>query len=490
MPQRGAAVIALRYFPLFLDLRDRLVVIVGGGLIAERKAELLLGTGARILLIAPSLTQRLASRVTAGLVAHLPEPFASGHLSGARLVVAATSDASVNRAVAEAAGQRGLLVNVVDDAALSTCIVPAIIDRSPLVVAVGTAGTAPALARFVREFLESAIDESFGRLAALLARFRGAIRQREPGQLGRRRLYERLLRGNVAGLVRAGRDEAAEAALRLELDARSSVTGRVILVGAGPGDPGLLTLHALRALQSADVVLHDRLVPREILALARRDAQLTDVGKGGSGPSMPQARIHELLVDLAQRGLTVVRLKGGDPFIFGRGGEELEHLRASGVAYEVVPGLTAAVACAAYAGIPLTHRDHSASVRLVSAHCRESIDAIDWQALADNRETLAVYMGVAMTDLLQRELLTRGRPADTPVAFVENGTRAEQRVLHGTLGEAVALARAHRLRSPALLIIGSVARLAATLHWFAGPPLSAPQEQRSAAQPGDAELAA
>ncbi len=250
--------------------------------------------------------------------------------------------------------------------------------------------------------------------------------------------------------------------------------GSVTIVGAGPGDPGLVTLAALRALQSADVVLHDRLVTREVLALARREAELVEVGKSGGGHSVAQARIHELMVEHARQGRRVVRLKGGDPMIFGRGGEELEHLRQAGVDFAVIPGVTAALACAAYAGIPLTHREHSASVRFVTAHCRESIDATDWGALAAGRETLAVYMGVATLPQLRRELLRHGRSADTPVAFVENGSRPEQRVLLGTLGEAEHLAATHRLSSPALLIVGEVAALARQLHWFGAAPLDGP----------------
>ena len=251
------------------------------------------------------------------------------------------------------------------------------------------------------------------------------------------------------------------------------MTGTVFLVGAGPGDPGLLTLAGLRALQSADVVLHDRLVSADVLALVRREAELIEVGKSGGGHSVSQARIHELITQHAAAGRRVVRLKGGDPMIFGRGGEELEHLRRAGIPFEVVPGVTAALACAAYAGIPLTHRAYSGAVRLVTAHCQESVDATDWRTLAAGRETLAVYMGLATLPVLCRELTRHGRSATTPVAIVENASRPEQRVIVGTLGDVETLAARHVVRSPALLVVGEVAALAPALHWFGAEPITA-----------------
>ena len=464
----------MRWFPLFLDLRGRRVIVIGGGTIAERKIDLLLAAGPEVLVIAPLLTPRLVARVASGDVAHAARLFVPADLDGARLVIAATDAPLVNRAVATAAEARGIPVNVVDNAELSTGILPAIIDRSPLIIAVSTEGTAPALARFVRARIESAIDESFGRVAAFLARWRDRIKGRVRALDARRRLYEQVLDGPIAALVRRARPDAADAALDDLLRASDGAAlGRVQLVGAGPGDPGLLTLNALRALQGADVVLYDRLVSAEVLTLVRREAELIGVGKSAGSHSVTQERIHALMLEHVARGRRVVRLKGGDPFVFGRGGEELEFLRAHGVDYEVVPGITAAVACAAYAGIPLTHRDHSGSVRFVTAHCNAAIDAVDWRGLADQRETLAIYMGVATLDRMQRELVRHGRPASTPVAFVENGSRREQRVVLGTLGDAVELAERERIRSPALLIVGPVAALGAELHWFGAPPVAA-----------------
>jgi uroporphyrin-III C-methyltransferase/precorrin-2 dehydrogenase/sirohydrochlorin ferrochelatase len=465
----------MRYLPLFLDLHGRRAVVVGGGVIAGRKVDLVAAAGPRILLVAPTLSEALAARLARGEVEHAAAGFEPAQLDGAAFVVAATDDRAVNAAVAAAARARGIPVNVVDDLELSDAILPAIVDRSPLVVAISTAGTAPVLARFLRERIEAVVDDSVGRLAAFLAGWRGRIKAAAADLRERRRLYDWILHGPVAQRLRS-RDEAGAAALlerRLGEGDLACSGGRVTVVGAGPGDPGLLTLNALRALQAADVVLHDRLVSPEILALARREAELIEVGKSASGHSVAQARIHELMAEHVALGRHVVRLKGGDPFIFGRGGEELQFLRELGISFEVVPGVTAALACAAYAGIPLTHREHARSVRFVTAHCRESIDAVDWRGLARSDETLAVYMGAGTLPRLAAELVRHGRPACTPAAIVENGTRAEQRVLLGDLATLPALAEAEGIGSPALIIVGEVARHAATLHWFGAAPVLA-----------------
>ncbi|MFI4889310.1 MAG: siroheme synthase CysG [Steroidobacterales bacterium] len=474
----------MRWFPLFLDLRDRRVVVIGGGTLAERKIDLLAPSGALLLVVAPTLTARLADRVACGELQHQAREFLASDLDGARLVIAATEAPLVNRAIAVAAEARDILVNVVDDARLSTGIMPAIVDRSPLVIAIGTEGSAPALARHVRAHIESSVDESLGRLAAFLARWRDRIRQSVQDLDARRRLYERILQGPVADRVREAREPEAVGLLeQLLAGGTGASAGIVQLVGAGPGDPGLLTLNAMRALQGAEVVLYDRLVSAEVLSLARREAQLIEVGKSAGGHSVDQARIHDLLLEHASRGRRVVRLKGGDPFIFGRGGEELEFLSAHGIAYEVIPGITAAVACAAYAGIPLTHRDHSASLRIVTAHCQGAIDAVDWRALAGQRETMAIYMAVNTVERVQAELLRHGRSPDTPIAFVENGSRPQQRVVIGTLASAASLGKAHQIKSPALLFVGEVAKLGATLHWFGAAPTAGTAAQERMRRP-------
>jgi uroporphyrin-III C-methyltransferase / precorrin-2 dehydrogenase / sirohydrochlorin ferrochelatase len=463
---------AVRLYPIFADLAGRRVLVVGGGSVAERKVAALLEAGARVETIAPEFTARLADWEAQGRIWLNHGRFDANLLDGHWLVIAATDDPAVNAAVSAAAHEKRIWCNVVDDAAQSSFQVPAVIDRAPLVVAVSTAGAAPVLARLVREKIEQLLDPSLGALAALAERWRGRIRGRLRDLGQRRRFLEGLFQGRVAELVRRGQLPVAEAALEQELAASDSAPrGSVVLVGAGPGDPGLLTLKGLRALNEADVILHDRLVSREVLALARRDAQLIEVAKESGTHHTTQAGIHALLLEHARAGRRVVRLKGGDPFVFGRGGEELEFLHAHGIAFEVVPGITAALACAAYAGIPLTHRDHAQSVRFVTAHCRESLDTLDWQSLAAERQTLAVYMGVAGLEKLRARLLAHGRGAQTPVALVENGSRSEQRVLLGRLDELPQLARQHAVKSPALLIVGEVAALGAQLHWFGAAPL-------------------
>jgi len=345
------------------------------------------------------------------------------------------------------------------------------VDRSPLVIAISSGGVAPVLARHVRERLETLLDESLGRLAGLLERWRGRIKGAFPDVGARRRFYEAVVRGEVAASLRRRQPEQAERELErlLQAPARDG-RGSVVLVGAGPGDPGLLTLNALRALQEADVILHDRLVSSEVLDLARRDATRIPVGKAARAHSVPQDRIHALMLEHARAGRRVVRLKGGDPFVFGRGGEELEFLADHGIPFEVVPGITAAVACGAYAGIPLTHREHSQALRLVTAHCRDSLDTLDWNSLARERQTLAFYMGVAALGDIGHQLLRHGRAAATPVAIIEHGSRPAQRVTLATLAELDAIARRGDIESPALLIVGEVAALAARLHWFGAPP--------------------
>jgi len=319
-------------------------------------------------------------------------------------------------------------------------------------------------------------DQAWGQLATLVGHRRAAIRKRFPDMGARRQFFDRLIEGPLLDLLRRRQHDAAEARLLQEMaDAPNATAGSVVLVGAGSGDPGLLTLNALHALNRADVILHDRLVSAEVLQLARRDADFIEVGKSAQGHSTAQEHIHALMLEHARAGRQVVRLKGGDAFVFGRGGEELQFLRAHGIPYQVVPGITAALACAAYAGIPLTHRDHAQQLRLVTAHCRDSLDTLDWPALAAPRQTLVFYMGVAALEKIRQHLLAAGLPPGTPFALVENGSRSDQRVVRGELHTLPDTAQQHRVQSPALLVVGEVAALADELHWFGAPPLHAPE---------------
>jgi uroporphyrin-III C-methyltransferase / precorrin-2 dehydrogenase / sirohydrochlorin ferrochelatase len=457
----------MQLYPLFADLTDRSVLVVGGGDVAARKAAMLLRAGARVTVGAPLLGPELRELAQQGRITYRAGAYQSDWQEGVWLVVAATRSRQLNIRIAADGHARQRLVNVVDDPGLSSFQVPAVIDRSPLLVAISSGGTAPMLARRLRERIESLLDPALGSLLQLAQRYRARIRARYADLASRRRFYDWLHDGPVNTLLRASQPTHAEHQLVAALSSRDELPSRgfVALVGAGPGDPGLLTLRALRALNQADVILHDELVNPQILDLARRDAQQIAVGKRGGGVHTPQDAIHALLLEHAQAGRHVVRLKGGDPFVFGRGGEELQFLHAHGIPYEVVPGITAALACAAYSGVPLTHRDHAQSVRLVTAHCQQSLNTLDWQELARERQTLAFYMGVSKLDEITVQLLAHGRAPDTPFALVENGSLPNQRTLTGVLRDLPPLAARHAIQAPALLILGEVATLAGIAHW-------------------------
>jgi uroporphyrin-III C-methyltransferase/precorrin-2 dehydrogenase/sirohydrochlorin ferrochelatase len=462
----------MNYLPLFIDLRGRRVLVVGGGAVAARKIALLLEAGAAVVVVARDTGAEIDAWIAAGRVTRGAGAFDPAQLDDAWFVIAATDDRALNAVVAAAAEARRMPANIVDDLELSSAILPAIIDRAPVQVAVSTGGASPVFARHLRERLEALLDESTGALAAFLERWRRRLREQGVAPRERRGLQSWMLTGPVAALVRAGRiDEADALAARAASDAAIAPPGgRVTLVGAGPGDPGLLTLNGLRALQEADVVLHDRLAAPQILALARREAELIDVGKLPGRHGTTQDQIHALLVEHARAGRHVVRLKGGDPFIFGRGGEELEVLRAAGIPYEVVPAVTAALGCAAYAGIPLTHRGHSQALTLVTAHSQDAAERVDWARLAAPGQTLAIYMGVGELERTTARLVACGLAASTPAALIENGTRTTQRVIAGQLGDLAPRARAAAIASPALLIVGEVAAYAKRLHWFGVTP--------------------
>jgi uroporphyrin-III C-methyltransferase/precorrin-2 dehydrogenase/sirohydrochlorin ferrochelatase len=462
------------YFPIFLRLAGEPVLVVGGGEVAARKIDLLLRTSAKVRVVAPELVAGLAERVAAGEIEHVAAEFTPEHLDGVRLAIAATDKRAINAWVAHQAERRNIPVNVVDDRELSRFIVPAIVDRSPVVVAVGSSGDAPVLTRRLRERLESFLPQRLGALARLAGKLRPTIKARIESPARRRKFWENFFDGTVAADVLAGRSvDVADIASTLRTGEQDA--GEVVLVGAGPGDPGLLTLRALRALQNADVILYDRLVSAEVLDLARRDAERINVGKTAGSAQISQDEINALLVQLAQQGKRVCRLKGGDPFIFGRGGEELEALAAAGVRFEVVPGVTAAAGCAAYAGIPLTHRDHAQSLVFVTGHVKaEGDDALDWDQLARPAQTVVFYMGLGSLEQILQRLREHGAPESRAAAVVEQGTRATQRVVTGTLSDLARKANEEGVQSPALLIVGEVTRLHETLRWFnaAANPIS------------------
>ena len=451
----------MAYFPVFLKLKGRLAIVVGGGAVAQRKVVLLRKAGARVRVVAPDLTPALRTDLSTGAIEHITEAFQPSHLDGAAVVVAATDRRSVNAQVSRHARLRGLPVNVVDDPELCSFIVPAIVDRSPVMVAVSTSGLSPVLARGIRARIETALPNGLGRLAELAGRYRDVVARRLPDGDSRRRFWERLFEGPVAEHMFANQDADAESAL---LDALNTAdrgnNGQVFLVGAGPGDPDLLTIRALRLLQSADVIVHDRLVSDEVLDLARRDADRVYVGKRCGDHVMTQADINALLVRLAHEGKRVVRLKGGDPFVFGRGGEEMETLAREGITCHVVPGITAATGCAAYAGIPLTHRDHAQHCVFVTGHGKDGAPDLNWPALARPKQTLVIYMGLKQLPTISENLIAHGLAATTPAAIVENGTTPRERVVLGTLVDLPARARAESITGPSLIIVGDVVRLA------------------------------
>ncbi len=459
----------MNFLPIFLDIKDRLCVVVGGGEIAARKVGLLLRAGARVVVQAPTLGATMVELVRSKQVTQRAERFSESILADAVLVIAATDDAEVNRKVHTAAMARNLPVNVVDHPELCSFILPSIVDRSPVVVAVSSGGASPVLARLIRARLETLIPASFGRLATLVANFRARVKQRitHPGR--RRAFWESVLQGRVAELVYSGQDAAARTALEQRLaveESNGQPLGEVYLVGGGPGDPELLTFRALRLMQQADVVVYDRLVSPEVLELVRREALRIYAGKERDSHVLPQESINELLVRLAREGKRVLRLKGGDPFIFGRGGEEIDTLAAEGIPFQVVPGITAAAGCAAYAGIPLTHRDYAQSVVFATGHLKDGTVNLNWKTLAQPQQTIVFYMGLHGVEIICRELIRHGLPHATPAALVQQGTTRRQRVLTGTLETLPGIVEHAGVKAPTLIIVGEVVRLREKLEWF------------------------
>lgn len=466
------------FLPIFLKLKGEACLVVGGGSVAARKIDQLLACGARVTVLAPNLDDALQAQVDAGQLTHRRETIDPGSLptlsADVRLVIAATDEDAVNAALAAACRGQGILVNVVDRPALSSFITPAVIDRSPLVVAVSSGGAAPVLARRVRLQIEQALPPAMARLAALAGRYRARAQAVLPSFRTRLRFWERVFDGQIAADILAGREAAAVAGLEQLLTAPETTTqadaGEVYLVGGGPGDPELLTLKALRLMQQADVVLYDRLVSPEVLARVRRDAERIYVGKARDRHTLPQGQINARLVELARQGKRVLRLKGGDPFIFGRGGEEIDELMAAGVDFQVVPGITAASGCAAYAGIPLTHRDHAHTCVFVTGHLKDGTLELNWDVLIQPRQTVVIYMGLQALTLLCEGLIGRGVPADRPAAVVEQGTLPAQRVVAAPLADLPAAVAAAALAPPSLIIIGDVVSLRPRLNWFQPPP--------------------
>ncbi len=472
-PMSAPAEAVSSYFPVFLRLRGARVLVVGGGEVAARKIRLLLRAAPRIEVVAQLLNAELEGLADVRRIQHVAKEFTPQRVAGCRLVIAATDNRLLNRAVAAAADAAQVPVNVVDDAEHSSFITPSIVDRAPLMVAISTGGAAPVLARRLRERIEAWLPAGYGQLAAFLHRQRPRVA--EAGEVAQRRsIWERFLDGPGAEAALRGDEAAAEAELRHLLDG-APVRGEVYLVGAGPGDPDLLTFRALRLMQQADVVLYDRLLPEAILDLVRRDAERIFVGKRRNQHTVPQDEINAELVRLASAGKRVLRLKGGDPFVFGRGGEEIETLAAAGIPFQVVPGITAASGCAAYAGIPLTHRDYSQSCVFVTGHARQDGKLeLHWDQLARRGQTVVIYMGLHTLPQLCEQFIAHGLPADWPAALVEEGTSPRQRVVSGTLGDLPRKVEQAGVQGASLVIVGEVVRLREKLDWYVGGTSMAP----------------
>ena len=453
------------FLPLFHKLQGRVVLVVGGGEVALRKARLLSDAGGQLRVVAPEVRDELTALAGEGRV-HL-RGYESADLQGVALVIAATDDEPLNARISAEAQALGIPVNVVDAPALCSVIFPAIVDRSPLIVAVTSGGDAPVLARLIRAKIETWIPSTYGQLASLAKKFRERVKQLFPDVQQRRVFWEDVFQGQIAESVFAGKLGEGERLLEAKIaGAAPRALGEVYLVGAGPGDPDLLTFRALRLMQQADVVLYDRLVAPAIIELCRRDAERIYVGKRRAEHAVPQEEINQLLVDLAKQGKRVLRLKGGDPFIFGRGGEEIEQLAAEGIPFQVVPGITAASGCAAYAGIPLTHRDHAQSVRFVTGHLKDGSTDLPWTDLVAPGQTLVFYMGLVGLPQICQALIDHGRAADTPAALVQQGTTQNQRVFTGTLANLPQLVAEHEVHAPTLVIVGEVVTLREKLAWF------------------------
>ncbi|WP_422365793.1 siroheme synthase CysG [Pelagibius sp.] len=450
----------MRYFPAFLDLSSRTSLLVGGGELALRKLRLLLKADARVTLVAPRLSAEMAELADDRRVEWMCRPFMAADVQGRALAIAASGKAEVDEDVAAAAQAAGVAINVVDRPDLCSFITPAIIDRNPLVIGISSGGDAPILTRQLRAKIEALLPARLGDLTRFAGSFRSAVGATITEGAARRRFWERFFSGPVADEVLAGRETAAREAMLGLINGRAAQDrepGSVAIVGAGPGDPDLLTFKAMRRLQEADVILYDKLVGPEIIDYARRDAERIYVGKAKANHSKSQDEINALMAEHALAGKRVVRLKGGDPFIFGRGGEEMDYLESRGVAVEVVPGVTAAAGCAAAAGIPLTLRGTALAVTFLTGHARDGEPDLDWASLASGKQTLAVYMGVSTAEIVAQRLIEHGLAASTPVAVIENGTRSDQRVVTGRLHELNDRLQREGIAGPALIIIGEVA---------------------------------
>lgn len=463
------------HLPIFLNVSGKRTLIVGNGVSAARKADLLLRAGSDLTIVTPELGEELSQLLESYSFKHQATGLASGDLKGCMIVFGCDRDDSVNQNLRELAHAAGIPVNVSDKTEDCDFIMPAVVDRTPLLIAISSGGTSPLLVRMLKARFETTIPAAYGRLAEFAGSYRDRIKELIPNMTRRRRFWEAMVSGPVAEHLFSSQHEQAESLMESHLEEAALAgdqppPGEVYLVGTGPGDPDLLTFRALRLMQQADVVLYDRLIGDGILNLVRRDARRVYVGKLKNNHTVSQEEIGNMLIDLAKQGKRVLRLKGGDPFVFGRGGEEIEALSENGVAFQVVPGVSAANGCAAYAGIPLTHRDHAQACVFVTGHEKDGELKLNWESLIQPRQTVVLYMGLSSLDAITRGFLSHGANPATPAAVIENGTRAGQRVITGTLESLLDKTAMASIKSPALIIVGSVVSLREKLSWFANRP--------------------
>ena len=455
--------------PIFIKLQRQNCLVVGGGVVAARKINQLLVAEAKVFVVAPELHDEIKEFSKSGEINHINQDYTEECMEGKQLVIAATNNGKLNAKIAEHAKSKNILVNVVDNPDAGTFILPSIIDRSPVVIAVSTSGVAPVLTKLLSSRIETLIPFSYGKLSSLISQYRSAVKEKIPDRKSRRRFWENILDGPIAEMFYAGQEEKPLKLLERQLANETPHTesrGEVYLVGGGPGDPELLTFRALRLMQQADVVLYDRLVAPKILEFVRKDAEKIYVGKERDRHALPQAEINKLLVKLAKQGKRVLRLKGGDPFMFGRGGEEIDLLYKHNVPFQIVPGITAANGCASYAGIPLTHRDYAQSCLFVTGHLKDGSMNLNWQTLVQPQQTLAVYMGTHSLDILSHKLIKHGMKKSMPAAIIQQGTTGEQNVYLSTIEHLPKIPKEHNVKPPSMIIIGEVVSLHKKLSWY------------------------
>ena len=456
------------HLPIFINIRKKPCIVIGGGDIALRKINLLLKAQAKVDCLSPSFSRGIKKLSKNAQIRLINKSFEETDIKDYSIIIAATDDSSVNSSISAIALDKKIPVNVVDSPELSSFIMPSIVDRSPLIIAVSSSGKAPVLSRIIRAKLETVIPSAYGILADIAGEYRQKVKDRFSTIKDRRIFWEAVFSGVIAEKVFSGRISEAKEDIQRQLDDSVEMDlGEVYLVGAGPGDPDLLTFKALRLIQQADVVLYDRLVSKGVMELVRRDSELIYVGKkGGSDKSTKQVDINDQLVELAKSGKRVCRLKGGDPFIFGRGGEEIESLSEHGIPFQVVPGITAASGCSSYAGIPLTHRDYSQSCRFVTAHLKNGTTNLPWEEFIIDQQTIVFYMALSGANYICEKLMEYGMDKDMPIAIIEKGTMPEQKVYISSLIELPDLLEREDIHAPTLMIVGEVVKLNEKLNWY------------------------